>query len=160
VTKNGRIDIGHQFEWAYLLSHAVEKGFSREYLSIGERLLDFGMQVGYDNANGGIYSTSDYDGNSDRRPKSWWQQNELLRALIHYAVMRDRPDLWEPFKQSLTFVKQHFIDNEYGGWYASYDSRKLREGNALNKGNLWQVGYHVCGMYVEVLRLAGILSNT
>jgi mannose/cellobiose epimerase-like protein (N-acyl-D-glucosamine 2-epimerase family) len=159
VNRKGRIDIGHQFEWAYLLSHAVENGFSRKYLPIGERLLDYGMTVGYDRVHGGIFSTSDYEGHADRGPKSWWQQTELLRALMHYAVMRARPDLWEPFEQSLGFVKQHFIDEVHGGWYAYYDRGKPRIGTARNKGNLWQVGYHVCGMYVEALRLSRRLAK-
>lgn len=157
VSTNGRIDIGHQFEWAFLLSRAVEKGFHPKYLTIGERLLAYGMKVGYDRENGGIFSTSDYDGNSDKGPKSWWQQNELLRAIIHYAALRDHPGLWEPFDQSLAFVKQNFIDTQYGGWYASYDPVKTREGRALYKGRPEQVGYHVCGMYAEALRLAGHL---
>jgi cellobiose epimerase len=152
---SGRIELGHQFEWAFLLSHAVEKGFSRKYLTVGERLLDYGMKVAYDRENGGIFSTSDYDGRRDAGPKGWWHQCELLRALAHYAAVRGRKDLWEPFAQSLDFVKRNFIDAEYGGWYASYDPAKPREGRALNKGGAFQVGYHVCGMYVEALRLAG-----
>jgi mannose/cellobiose epimerase-like protein (N-acyl-D-glucosamine 2-epimerase family) len=153
-SNNGRIDIGHQFEWAYLLSHAVEKRFPRAYLAIGERLLEYGMKVGYDSVTGGIFSTADYAGNADSGPKSWWQQTELLRALMHYAAIRDRPDLWAPFEQSLAFVKQHFIDAVHGGWYANYDRGKPRNRHARRKGNPWQAGYHVCGMYAEALRLA------
>jgi len=159
ASQRGRIDLGHQFEWAFLLSHAVEKGFSRRYLAIGECLLDYGMRIAYDRENGGIYSTSDYDGNRDSGPKSWWQQCELLRTLAHYAALHQRTDLWKPFGQSLDFVKRNFIDPEYGGWYAAYDPAKPREGRGLNKGSIFQVGYHVCGMYAEVLRLAGVRSG-
>jgi len=153
VDQRGRIDLGHQFEWAFLLSHAVEKGFPRTYLSIGERLLEYGMKVAYDRGQGGIFSTSDYGGSRDDRPKMWWQQCEMLRALMHYAVLRGRADLWAPFGQSLEFVKRNFIDSEHGGWYGAYDPAQPREGKALNKGSLSQVGYHVCGMYAEAVRL-------
>jgi hypothetical protein len=76
---------------------------------------------------------------------------------MHYAAVRNRKDLWEPFDQSLGFVKTSFIDMEYGGWYASCDPAKPREGRALNKGGVWKAGYHVCGMYAEALRLAGVM---
>lgn len=154
-SKGRNIDLGHQFEWAFLLSKACEMGFPQKYLTIGGRLLEYGMKVAYDHENGGIFSTSDYEGIRDNRPKSWWQQSELLRALMHYASLRNRPDFWEPFHQSLEFVKRHFIDSEYGGWYGSYDPARPREDRALNKGSVWQVGYHICGMYAEAVRLTG-----
>jgi len=105
---------------------------------------------------GGIHSAGDYDGNPVPGRKSWWQQCELLRALMHYATLRDRTDLWKPFDQSLEFVKRRFIDPEYGGWFEHYAPEWTREGKALHKGNVYRVGYHVCGMYGEALRLTGI----
>ena len=65
--KSGRIDPGHQFEWAFLLSLAFEKGFPQRYLTIGERLLEYGMKVAYDSENGGIFSNSDFEGKKDNR---------------------------------------------------------------------------------------------
>ncbi len=149
ASKCGRVDLGHQFEWAYLLSHAVEKNFPQRYLGIGERLLEYGMRVAYDAGTGGIFSVGDYEGNAVREPKGWWQQCELLRALMHYAVLRKRPDLWEPFHQSLEFVKRNFMDSEHGGWYFSHDP-----GNPSRRAGQAGYGYHVCGMYDEALRLA------
>jgi mannose/cellobiose epimerase-like protein (N-acyl-D-glucosamine 2-epimerase family)/membrane-associated phospholipid phosphatase len=149
------LEIGHQFEWAFLLSHAVEKGFPKRYLAIGNRLLDYGMKAGYDAETGGIWSRGNYDGGLHARtPKGWWEQCEFLRALMHYAALRDRTELWERFDKSLAFVKASFIDSEYGGWFNSYDPERPREGGRLNKGSVWQVGYHVGGMYVEALRLS------
>jgi mannose/cellobiose epimerase-like protein (N-acyl-D-glucosamine 2-epimerase family) len=152
------LEVGHQFEWAYLLSHAVDKGFSKRYLEIGARLLAFGMKSGYDHEQGGIYSRANYAGHVEKGPKSWWQQCESLRAFMHYAALRKRADLWEPFDQTLKFSKANFIDHEYGGWFNAYDPGKLRTGAELNKGSVWQAGYHVCGMYIEALRLAGVMS--
>jgi mannose/cellobiose epimerase-like protein (N-acyl-D-glucosamine 2-epimerase family) len=144
-----------QFEWAFLLSQAVANGLPKKYLNIGERLLAYGLKTGYDREEGGIFSRGDYAANLIKTPKGWWEQCEFLRALMHYAAERGRTDLWEPFDRSLEFARQHFIDAEFGGWYGAYDPAKPREGAALNKGSVWQVGYHVCGMYAEALRLAG-----
>lgn len=151
--RRGLIELGHQFEWAYLLSRAVEQGFPEEYLQTGRRLLDYGLKVAYDREEGGIFSRSDYDGNVRPGPKGWWEQAELLRALAHYAAVRDRDDLWKPFAQSLRFVQRHFIDARHGGWFRSYEPGVPRSVEEQNKGSAWMVGYHVTGMYWEALRM-------
>jgi len=151
--EGGYIDLGHQFEWAFLLSRAVEKGFPQPYLQIGSRLLDYGMKVAYDADEGGIFSRGRYDGTCVRGPKGWWQQCEHLRALMHYAAKRGREDLWEPFDRSLAMVKQRFLDAEYGGWFAAYDPKRPEQRDRVSKGSAWKVGYHAGGMYAEALRL-------
>ena len=153
--QRGYLELGHQFEWAFLLSRAVEKGFPRQYLSKSERLLDYGLRAAYDPEEGGIFSRGDYEGAALRGPKGWWEQAEFLRALMHYAALRGREDLWGPFKKTLEFVKRNFIDAEYGGWFGSYDPKAPSEGRALYKGSPWMVGYHVTGMYWEALRVSG-----
>lgn len=152
--KPGYLELGHQFEWAFLLSHAVEKGFPKEYLAIGERLLDYGMKMAYDREEGGFFSRLDSQGAVIRGQKSWWEQCEALRALMHYAVLRGRSDLWPAFDKSFEFVKMRFIDPEYGGWYAYCNPRSATQ--RTNKGSAWQVGYHVCGLYREALRLGAV----
>lgn len=153
VDAGGYVDLGHQFEWAFLLSRAVENGFPKRYLEIGGRLLDYGMKVAYDRQAGGIASAGDYDGKVIRPDKGWWQQCELLRALMHYAATRGRADLWPAFGQSLRLVKAGFMDAENGGWYGSDTGGKTPRGRAGYKGSNWKVGYHDTGMYAEALRL-------
>ncbi len=153
--KGGFADVGHQFEWAFLLARAVEKGFPRTYLDVGGRLLDFGMRVGYDAEAGGILARADYDGSASGG-KGWWQQAEHLRALAHYAGRLGRNDLWPAFEKSLAFVRRELIDAEHGGWYGSaWTGEGPRPARAARKGNVWKVGYHSVGMYAEVLRVAG-----
>jgi mannose/cellobiose epimerase-like protein (N-acyl-D-glucosamine 2-epimerase family) len=67
--------------------------------------------------------------------------------------VRGRKDLWPAFDQSLAYTKKYLIDAEYGGWYYSYDPKATTQ--RTNKGSVWQVGYHVCGLYSEALRLVG-----
>lgn len=148
----GSVELGHQFEWAFLLSHAVEKGLPETYLAIGERLLDYGMTMGYDQEAGGVFSRLDADGAVIRGRKGWWEQCEALRALLHYAVVRERGDLWPPFDRSLAFAQRHFIDADHGGWFAAFDPARPAQGTG--KGSIWQAGYHVSSLYREALRLA------
>jgi mannose/cellobiose epimerase-like protein (N-acyl-D-glucosamine 2-epimerase family) len=160
IDRRGYVDVGHQFEWAYLLSRAVDAGLDRGYLDIGNRLIDYGMKSGYDRANGGIFPRGNYQGGLlDGQGKGWWEQCELLRALMHYAALRGREDLWPAFDQSLAFVKRYFIDPDYGGWYGGYDPANFPPaGRRADKASTWKVGYHDTGMYLEALRLSGGLK--
>lgn len=98
------------------------------------------------------HATFDYNGGAVHGPKGWWEQCESLRAMTHWAVVRGRVDLWPAFDKSLAFSKKNLIDTEYGGWFAMYDPEKPNRRGG--KGNIWQVGYHVCGFHVEALRLS------
>ena len=155
----GYVDVGHQFEWAFLLSRAVRKGLPSKYLAIGERLLAFGLAHGYDGESGGIFGRCQIDGTGAGGGKGWWQQCELLRALMRYAGDHGRADLWGKFDQSLAFAREHFIDAEYGGWYESYDPKTPRTDGPSRKGSVWKVGYHDGGMYMEGLRLTGVIGG-
>ena len=130
AAQTGHIEIGHQIEWAFFLSRAVEKGFPRKYLSFAERLLGYAMKVGYDRQTGGVFGYSDYDGKPTAASATrGWQQVEFMKMLMNWAILRGRQDLWEPYDKALAALK--------------------------NSGPL-PTDYHGCGMYVEALRLAAL----
>lgn len=148
----GRLDIGHAFEWAYLASWAVECGLPVAYLDYGNSFLHYGLALGMDWAQGGIYSPASPRGILDGARKGWWEQCEALRALAHYATLRNRADLWEPFNKTFDFVRAHYIDPEHGGWYSSVECNGVLA--RADKGNEWKLDYHVVGMCVEIMRLS------
>ena len=158
ASEGGHPDLGHQFEWAYLWSQAVDTGFPKQDLQLyGERLLNYGMKVAYDTENGGIFSVGDYEGNPVRAPKGLWQQCEFLRALMNWAVLHGHNELWDAFDKSLAVFKQNFMDAQYGGCFSRYyDPKTPPEESQLFKNGI--DCYHVCGMYAEALRLTGVLS--
>lgn len=143
--QGGRIDIGHQFEWAYLLSKATELGYPKEYLDWANELFDYGMRVGYDELEGGIFSDASLEGQVISHRKGWWQQCEATRAMMHFAVKHGRQDLWSPLGHTIAYFQANLIDPEFGGWYGGPD---------LHKGGVWKVDYHVVGMCEEALKLA------
>jgi mannose/cellobiose epimerase-like protein (N-acyl-D-glucosamine 2-epimerase family) len=155
VQEGGRIDVGHQFEWAWLLSRGVEMGLPSSFLAHAERLLEAGLRLGYDAENGGIFSPASYDGALMSRAKGWWEQCEAARALLHFTFARGREDLREPLEKTVSFFQKRLIDREYGGWYMCVKP----DGAVPNteKGNVWKVDYHVVGMCLEAIRLAAIL---
>jgi mannose/cellobiose epimerase-like protein (N-acyl-D-glucosamine 2-epimerase family) len=144
------VNLGHHFEWAYFLSRAVDKGFPTRYLQTAERLLDYGLDVGYDPVEGGVHWAGRYDGTPVRGPKMWWAQCEFLRATIRYAVVHGRDDLWPIVDQSLELVKQNFLDQQRGGWHEMY-APGAGGTEPADKGSLWKVGYHATGMYEAAL---------
>ena len=150
--QGGRIDMGHAFEWAYLLSSAAERGLPEKYLSHAARFLEYGLEIAYDPKNGGIYSPATLEGKIMERRKGWWEQCEAIRALMHFAVVRGRSELWKPLEKTVDFVKRFYVDPEFGGWYM-FAGENVEDRNE-NKGNEWKVDYHIVGMCMEAIRLS------
>ncbi|RLI13272.1 hypothetical protein DRO35_00610 [Candidatus Bathyarchaeota archaeon] len=149
--RGGRIDLGHAFEWAYLLSKASDTGLSTKYLEYAYEFLGYGFRMGYDRVDGGIFSPATPDGRVIRR-KGWWEQCEAIRAMMHFAIRRGRGDLFEPLNETLRFVRQNYVDPEFGGWYKSIEGEdSVRD---ESKGDEWKVDYHIVGMCMEAINLS------
>jgi mannose-6-phosphate isomerase len=151
VEAGGYASVGHQFEWAYLLSAAVERGLPESWLSVADDLLQFGIEYGYDDADGGILEGTAYDGRVLRDEKSWWEPCEAIRALMRHAIRHGRKDLLEPLCRCIRFVQQAYVDDAYGGWYSSIQGEPTDTGPAKGGGS--KVDYHVVGMCTEAMRL-------
>lgn len=149
--QGGYVCLGHQFEWAWLLSHAVEKGLPSWWIAPATDLLQFGLRVALDD-DGGVMASSTPEGKVLSATKGWWEQCESNRALMHHAVLRGRADLWEPARRAAAFVRDHYVDAEYGGWYSSIASEPTAD--KPHKGGGFKVDYHVVGMCTEAIRLS------
>ena len=143
------IRLGHNVEMAFLFSRAVDGGFPTKYLDAGNRAIDYVVAHGINVADGGLPHELAYDGTVKDPTLIWWVHTELLRALGHYVVRRDRQDLRPALAKTWNYAKLHFIDPRYGGWYERPD------GIDRPKGHEWMVGYHVTMMLTEMLRLQG-----
>ncbi|MFC1718107.1 AGE family epimerase/isomerase [Candidatus Poribacteria bacterium] len=150
---NGRIDVGHQFEWAYLLSRAAEAGWSQDYLKPAQKLLENGLALGFDETDGGIMSPAAPDGTIRKPIKGWWEQCEAIRALLHFGVVRQYEEAWKPLEKVIAFAQEHFVDEEHGGWFMSPSIAAGEDRISLNKGSGWKADYHVVSMCAEAIRL-------
>jgi mannose/cellobiose epimerase-like protein (N-acyl-D-glucosamine 2-epimerase family) len=139
---------GHNLETAFLFSRAVEVGLPPKFLEAGNRAVDFVVKHGV-NRDGSIPHELNYDQTVRDRTLVWWTQTELLRALAHFVVQRERRDLAPTLFLASAYAKAHYIDPVYGGWYEQPDR------NNLPKGHDWMAGYHVSMMLTEMLRLQG-----
>ena len=143
------IEVGHAFEWAYLLSEAQAVGLDEALLPEGRALLAYGMQHGYDAAEGGTFSQVGLDGTRRAERKGWWEQCEAIRALHRYASRHGADEVVEPQQRSLAFVRRHYVDETYGGWYENPPG--MGGVVSLEKGTAWKLDYHVVNMCRELL---------
>lgn len=146
--KGGYTDLGHQFEWSHLLATSERRGLPALYGDVAGRLLKYGIKVGYDETEGGVFNRAYPDGSIDRN-KYWWQQAEGLRALLVAASNSNRRDLWRRYEQTQELVKDQFIDEVHGGWKLS-DKRTCGAGRC---GPEQPEPYHMLGMHLTALSL-------
>lgn len=144
------VEVGHVFEWAFLLSEASALFADAKLLEKGRSLLEFGMRYGYDHQAGGIVARIDFDGNVIEPRKGWWEQCEAIRAVARYVNRHGEARLGDSLNLSLAFVYDHFVDRQYGGWYAAPPG--LGAETSLDKGNAFKLDYHVVNMCIELLR--------
>jgi len=146
---------GHLFEWASLLSRAVELGADPKFIQLGSRNLDLGLKS-YNDAVGGLGGV-----NASGQPSQmlWWPQCEVIKATANYAILHGRSELWPYFHKTLDFVKKEYFDTEHGGWFPNFvpgQPRSERGPSAFNKGSVdgpeWGA-YHQISMYEDLWRI-------
>jgi mannobiose 2-epimerase len=152
--KGGNVDVGHAFEWAWLLSRSCEVRLSECWAETGETFLKNGLRMGFDEKNGGVFSPASPDGKTVTKIKGWWEQCEAARALMHYAVIRRRRSLWKPLQKTMDFIKTQMIDHKNKGWYTV-----IKEGadhRKQDKLDHWKLHYHAVGLCAEAIRLKSL----
>jgi mannose/cellobiose epimerase-like protein (N-acyl-D-glucosamine 2-epimerase family) len=155
---------GHNFEVAFLLSRAVERGYSPAWLNVANKLVAYTLRYGFDDAPaspsyGAVpYGKLAFDGSRfDATPPNlvWWHQAEAARALLHFAAVRGRTDLWDEYDAASAFIRNHFVDSVYGGWFPQLSPATLAPA-VTNKGDVWTGGYHETMLDAERLRVAAL----
>jgi len=138
----GMVDLGHAFEWAFLLSEWAETANETDALRQGALFLGVGMERGLDD-DGGVWASCDRDGRVVSAEKGLWQQCEAVRALSRYAVRHDALGAGAALGRALAFYRARFVDAEYGGVFA--------DPPRLDKGDAWKLDYHTVGMCLEMM---------
>jgi cellobiose epimerase len=147
---------GHLFEWASLLSRAVELGADPKFIVLGSRNLDLGLKS-WDPTVGGLNPR-----NATGHPARmlWWPQCEVVKATATYAILHGRSELWPTYQKTLDFIKREYLDTEHGGWFADYvvgQPRSERGERAFYKGSVdgpeWGA-YHQISMLADLWRIS------
>jgi len=145
------IEVGHQFEWCWLLHRLADRSGQEHWRDLADRLAEWALRYGLDSANGGFYDECSRRGEPVRTTKTFWVQAEALRALLYLIAARERADLRDVFVRSVRFVMTHCVDREFGGWFATVDAagRPIRP----EKGSEWKLDYHMVSLCDEAIRL-------
>jgi len=143
------VEVGHAFEWAFLLSEAQEIFPDDDLLEPGRRFLEFGLRHGDDAEGGGIFSPVDFAGRLRKPRKGGGEQCEASRALHRYVARHGAAEAAEPLARGIALARRHYVDEEFGGWYEGPFGPG--EEPSLAKGNAWKLDYHVVNMCRELL---------
>jgi mannobiose 2-epimerase len=101
----------------------------------------------------GSHSGGVYD-----REKEFWQQAEVLTALLDACIMYDDEKYWVAYKNVHRFVFDKFINKGVGEWYPLL----TRRGEPIwtHMGHSWKINYHtVRSMIQSIQRMDKIIKN-
>ena len=126
------------------MNAAVQTG-NETLLKQALNILDWSLDIGWDEKYGGIYYFRDVYGRPceqlEHDMKLWWVHNEaLIATLVAYKLTGDEKyTAW--YNKLHDYIFSHFSDKEYGEWYGYLH----RDGTVSHeqKGSLWKGPYHL-----------------
>jgi mannobiose 2-epimerase len=116
------------------------------------------VRNGIDTEFGGVYVEGPHSGGVSDREKEFWQQAEVLTAMLDAYIMFRDPVYWESYKNVHRFVFDKVINKKVGEWYPLL----TREGLPIwtHMGHSWKINYHtVRSMILSVQKMNRILSE-
>ena len=151
---------GHNAEFAWLLNHALKilKIDKNKYREDFRTIFDHIVQNGIDTEFGGVYVEGPHSGGVSDREKEFWQQAEVLTALLDAFIMFKDKVFWESYRNVHRFVFDKMINKGVGEWYPLM----TREGVPIwtHMGHSWKINYHtVRSMILSINRLNLIISE-
>jgi len=143
---------GINVELAWLLLEAVDVlGAPRDvYRAPILGLLDHALDYGFDHGLGGLaaygpmrgHVLDTHDLKPDRHLRAWWEQAELMNALVDALEWTGDSNYLDAFLKLCDWIWAHQIDHEHGDWYQDIDPA-TREPLTTDKGGEWKTAFHV-----------------
>jgi mannobiose 2-epimerase len=151
---------GHNAEFAWLLIHAlgILKIDPIIYKDIFRTIFDHTVRNGIDNEFGGVYVEGPHSGGVSDREKEFWQQAEVLTAMLDAYIMFGEPVYLDAYHNVHRFVFDRMINKGVGEWYPLL----TRQGEPIwtHMGHSWKINYHtVRAMVQSINRLDKILET-
>ncbi len=150
---------GHNAEFAWLLLHALDilKSDPAVYSDVFRTIFDHTVNNGIDYEYGGVFVEGSHAGGVYDREKEFWQQAEVLTALLDAFIMFRDPVYWEAYVNVHRFVMDKVVNKAVGEWYPLL----TRKGEPIwtHMGHSWKINYHtVRSMIQSIQRLDRILQ--
>jgi len=143
---------GHNAELAWLLLHAADiLGYERtKYVDVVRKIMEHCLDFGLDPEYGGVYIEGPMAGPALGHDKQFWQQAEILVALLDAFALSGDERYWRGFASTYRFVHEHMVNHAAGGeWYALV----TRKGRPVwdYVGHAWKISYHTVRSTVQSL---------
>ena len=144
---DGRLVLpGHAIEVGWMiLEEARLRKRDRHLIEVGTKIIDWSMEVGWDNEYGGLFYFRDVKGRPSTEywhdMKFWWTHNEaIIGTLLAYQLTgEEKYALWHKLVHDWAY--SHFPDPTCGEWYG-YLHRDGSVSTTL-KGNMWKGFFHI-----------------
>jgi N-acylglucosamine 2-epimerase len=150
------VNPGHAIETAwFIMEESRYRNNDARLLERACQILDWSLEIGWDEQYGGILYFKDCKGYPSPRyehdMKLWWPHNEAIYAtLLAYHLTGDNRYIdWHTRLHDWAYA--HFPDREHGEWYG-YLHRDGSVASAL-KGNMWKGPFHLPRMQLNCWKL-------
>lgn len=150
------VNPGHAIETAwFIMEEARYRNNDPELIRRACQILDWSLNIGWDQEYGGIYYYRDCKGlpcpQYEHDMKLWWPHNEAIYAtLLAYHLTGQKRYLdWHQKVHDWAFA--HFHDKKHGEWFGYLH----RDGSISStfKGNLWKGPFHLPRMLLNCWQL-------
>lgn len=144
------VPFGFNIELAWLMNRAatVLKKPEGIYNNLTKKLVDYVLKHGFDNEMGGIYYDGTHDGIVLRYDKEFWQNSELLIALLDLYERTGLKKYIEAFFITWDFCKNFFINKKTGEW----NQLVTKAGVVLiDELIVWRSAYHTSRSMMECI---------
>ncbi|MFO0875870.1 MAG: AGE family epimerase/isomerase [Gemmataceae bacterium] len=150
-----QLNPGHAIECAWFILHEAKIRRDARLLELGQTILTWMWQRGWDEEHGGLFYFRDLRGLPVQEywhdMKFWWPHCEAIIATLLAWTLTREPRYAHWHRQVHEWSFDHFGDPEYGEWYG-YLHRDGRISVPL-KGNLWKGPFHLPRMLWYCWRL-------
>jgi len=152
---------GHNAEFAWLLLHALSilRKDPVIHRDTFRTIYDHTINNGIDSEYGGVYVEGPHSGGVSDKEKEFWQQAEVLTALLDAYLMFGDERYWNGYKNVHRFVFDKMINKEAGEWFPLM----TREGMPVwtHMGHSWKINYHTVRSMIQCIkRLDTIIANS
>ncbi len=154
ILENGydRVSYGHDVENVWLVADACEAaGLDvRRYVPLFEKLWTYSRTHGFDEEQGGFFSSGPLGRSAENLDKVWWVQAEALVSALYMYKLTGDAAYREAFDKTWRFVRERQIDWTHGEWHRIIGPDGRPRGA---KGGIWKCAYHNGRAMVECIRL-------
>jgi mannobiose 2-epimerase len=127
MTNDGAVDekapkgliLNTRILWTFSALYAFDK--KPEYLALAQRAYDYLMKHFWDNQNGGMYWTVDWQGRPLEDKKQIYGQGFAIYAISEYYRASGRKDVLDKARAIFDLLEQYGRDKKYKGYFETFD---------------------------------------